>query len=166
MFYLEKMGKKQKIKLAFIAVLSLILILALINAQKSLSRVKERREKTLASAALTKTSEGNFPYDVLYPSGEKAETSEGLYRKLEEETKDLKLARDPFNQYEIITRDISNSGSALQGIIWDEKSPKAVIDGKIVSTGDRVGGKVVLEILPDRVVLSEGTEKYELRLGK
>src|SRR3989338_6045715 len=150
------MDKKYKIKLMGIAVLSLVLILALANAHKTLSKVKERRKKTLVSSALTKVSGANLPYDVLYPSGKKGELSEGLYRRLEEESKNFKLARDPFNQYEIVTKDASGSGSSLQGIIWDEKSPKAVINGKIVGPGDRVEDKVVLEIFTDRVVLSNG----------
>ncbi|MBU1112431.1 MAG: general secretion pathway protein GspB [Candidatus Omnitrophica bacterium] len=160
------MDKKNKLKLAITVGLTIILILALANAQKTVSKIKARREKTLHSSVLTRTEGANIPYDVLYPSSEQNQPTEGLYRKLEEETKGFELTRDPFNQHEMIVKDISNSGSSLQGIIWSKDSPKAVINGKIVGLGDRVGDNVVIEILSDRVVLSDGTVNFQLRLGK
>ncbi len=54
----------------------------------------------------------------------------------------------------------------LDGIAWDEKSPRAVINDRIVAVGDRVGGSTVVEIRKDRAILNDGSEDFELRLGR
>ncbi|MFA6217741.1 MAG: hypothetical protein WDL87_08855 [Candidatus Omnitrophota bacterium] len=59
-----------------------------------------------------------------------------------------------------------NSGglSGLTGIIWDEKSPRAIIDDVVVGIGERVGGNTVVEIQKDMVILNDGATNSELRL--
>ena len=54
----------------------------------------------------------------------------------------------------------------LNGIAWDEKTPRAVINNRIVRPGDRVQGNEVIRIEKDRAVLSNGVREFELRLGK
>ena len=54
----------------------------------------------------------------------------------------------------------------LNGIAWDEKSPRAVINDRIVAIGDQVGGSTVVEILRDHVILNDGLIRFELRLGR
>lgn len=58
------------------------------------------------------------------------------------------------------------SGLNLDGIVWDEKSPYAIINDKIVEVGDRIAGKKVIEIKVDSVILSDGTREYELKLWR
>lgn len=41
----------------------------------------------------------------------------------------------------------------LQGIIWDENQPNAIINGEIVEKGDQILGYTVHEVRKDRVVL-------------
>ena len=50
----------------------------------------------------------------------------------------------------------------LQGILWDAKSPSAVINGEVVGVGDSVGAWQVVEIQKDRVVLSDGASTQTL----
>lgn len=54
----------------------------------------------------------------------------------------------------------------LNGIAWDEKNPRAVINDRILSVGGEVAGNKVVKIEPHRVLLSDGVNDMELRLGK
>lgn len=54
----------------------------------------------------------------------------------------------------------------LDGIAWDEKSPRAVINDRIIEVGNKIGGARVVEIRKDRVVLNDGATDFELRLGR
>ena len=54
----------------------------------------------------------------------------------------------------------------LDGIAWDRKSPRAVVNDRIVAVGDEVGGSTVVEIRKDRVILNNGAADFELRLGR
>ncbi len=55
-------------------------------------------------------------------------------------------------------------GFQLKGIIWDVKQPLAIINGKIVEQGDRIGDKTVEEIEKDSVTLFDGKNRIKLRL--
>ncbi|MFA5117250.1 MAG: hypothetical protein WC695_00180 [Candidatus Omnitrophota bacterium] len=54
--------------------------------------------------------------------------------------------------------------TGLTGIIWDEKSPRAIIDDIVVGVGERVGEKTVVEIKKDRVILNDGAANSEVLL--
>jgi hypothetical protein len=56
------------------------------------------------------------------------------------------------------------TGNALEGIIWDEKLPLALINGKTVKIGDRVGSDIVIDIQKNKVILSDGIRDRELKL--
>jgi len=58
------------------------------------------------------------------------------------------------------------SGLSLDGIVWDEKSPYAIISDKIVGVGDEIAGNKVIDIKVDSVTLSDGTREYELKLWR
>ena len=72
--------------------------------------------------------------------------------------------RNPFRAEEIPTRTLTKL--FLNGIAWDEKTPKAVINNRIVGTGDPIGGHKVKRIEKNRVILSDGINDLELRLGQ
>lgn len=52
----------------------------------------------------------------------------------------------------------------LNGILWDEKAPSAVVNGEIVHVGQRVGSYMVIQIRPQVVILKAGSRKVALRL--
>ena len=55
----------------------------------------------------------------------------------------------------------------LQGIIYKDKGiSKAVIENKLYKVGDKVSGFVIKDITPDKVILSDGRERYELTVIK
>jgi hypothetical protein len=53
-------------------------------------------------------------------------------------------------------------GFALNGILWDETAPIAMVSGQMVGVGDTIEGYRVTEIRIDRVVLSDGDQTHEL----
>jgi hypothetical protein len=52
----------------------------------------------------------------------------------------------------------------LQGIVYDKAGATAVIDGKVVKSGDTVGERKIAEIGPNFVVLEKGDSQVELVL--
>ncbi|MFZ5516132.1 MAG: hypothetical protein ACOY90_05810 [Candidatus Zhuqueibacterota bacterium] len=82
--------------------------------------------------------------------------------------------RDPFKIAENDAPRSSPSGSSsqvkkekapaltLQGIIWDERAPTALINGEIVGKGDSILGYRVDDVKKDRVVLSRNGRQLVL----
>ena len=54
----------------------------------------------------------------------------------------------------------------LNGIIWNKAKPKAMIGDAMVAAGDTIGGNKVIEILPKKVILNDGTKNFELTIEK
>ena len=59
---------------------------------------------------------------------------------------------------------VGSQGARLGGIIYDANDVCALINDELVHRGDSVGGKKVVEIHRDRVILNDGTKDIELRL--
>jgi len=59
---------------------------------------------------------------------------------------------------------IRNSNLELQGIIYDKAYPRAIINDKVVKTGDTVEGAKVMKIEEKSVAMSLGNKKITLRL--
>ena len=71
----------------------------------------------------------------------------------------LAWGRDPFSSRAL---NGEATGLTLTGILWDEKQPMAIIDGQTVSVGQDVQGYRVDVIKHDRVVMTDGTQPFEL----
>lgn len=76
----------------------------------------------------------------------------------------LKWSRDPFYGRVYSAAGEGLIGLQLQGILWDEKKPHALISEEIVSEGDSVGNNIVIKINKDSVLLNDGTKDLELKL--
>jgi len=50
--------------------------------------------------------------------------------------------------------------------MYDKKYPQAIINGEVVGIGATVGGKRVVDIKEDRVILNDGSKDFELRLDQ
>ncbi len=72
-------------------------------------------------------------------------------------------ARNPF-----IPGDLADTSGRLivKGIVWgdDEVGTFAIINDKIVKKGDEIGGKRVVEIKKDKVIINDGQNNFELKL--
>ena len=56
--------------------------------------------------------------------------------------------------------------SVLEGIMWDARNPKAIINGNIFGVGDSVGSGEVVDIQRNSVVIKNGAIEKEYRLGE
>ena len=150
------MRKKDLIQLGVTGVLVIVLISVLGNASKK-ARLPLRDLKNALPKAI---DQAGFLANLAKPKSE----SLGLYAKLEEQAKLIELKRDPFTAAPIVSEKTLQSGVDLTGILWDRDKPLAIIDGEIVKKGGRVGGKTIIEIKRDRVILSDGVVLSELKL--
>lgn len=60
----------------------------------------------------------------------------------------------------------TEAGLVLNGIAWDEVSPKAIINDQIVGVGDRIAGQTVVSIAPTGVTLSSGAQETVLKVRR
>ncbi|MBI2885161.1 MAG: hypothetical protein HYY15_03195 [Candidatus Omnitrophica bacterium] len=92
-----------------------------------------------------------------------AETAEELRAAQLERAQLLSWRRDPFAQAS--TAQHSTLGFTLSGILLDAARPLAVVNGTAVAVGDEIEGFRVTEITAEQVVLTDGTQTYQLRLS-
>ncbi len=52
----------------------------------------------------------------------------------------------------------------LFSIIWNDKESQAFINDSIVRVGDKITNKTIKQIEPNRVILTDGTKDYVLKL--
>lgn len=76
--------------------------------------------------------------------------------------------KDPFGPPVVTTAEKTDeevlSGVKLEGIIWDEKKPLAVINDKVVAAGDEVGGAKVIEIKQHEVLFDVDGQIVQVKL--
>jgi hypothetical protein len=70
--------------------------------------------------------------------------------------------RNPFIPKEVVIKKIPKF--ILNGIVFDEKGPRAVINDEIVGIGDKIGKNTIVDIRRDSVILNDGISDIELRL--
>ena len=77
--------------------------------------------------------------------------------------KDLEIVKEryPFSP----SQQKSDISIKLTGIVWDEKSPAAIINGVLVRKGDMIDGKEVKDITRNSVTVKEGDKEYKLELN-
>lgn len=145
------MDKKQK-QIIIISLLVVFLIVVWVNAFKAIG--KKSKKKTAASATAAAVSK---------PSTQKIKTKSKVADKKEE---DLEWVRCPFSGSVYSGTSIEMADLKLMGIFWDEKSPRAIINNKVVNVGASIDINTVLGIEKDRVILSDGLRIFELKLGR
>lgn len=70
--------------------------------------------------------------------------------------------RDPFLQQSSIATIVKAVNLTLNGILWDEKRPKAIVNEKTIMEGDTIYGYTVEAIRPKSVILKTGEKNIEL----
>ena len=79
-----------------------------------------------------------------------------------DENDDLEWIRCPFYGKRYI--DGASGIVTLSGILWNDETPKAVINGEIVGLRDKVNKYTVINILKSSVILNDGTKNVEILL--
>jgi hypothetical protein len=75
---------------------------------------------------------------------------------------ELAWGRDPFARGAAAGQ---LGGLSLSGILWDATSPIAIINGQMLRVGEEIEGFRVVEIVHDRVSLSDGAQTLQLLIG-
>ena len=150
-------GGKEKKQLGIVGVLVVVLAGAMINGAITLKKgPKSKNKPSGAKQEETNEAEGRRPARPAAP--EAVVGDKNLYQNLEDDVKDLVLARDPF------ALSLSRGGLRLSGIIWSEDNPQAIINDIMVKAGDSIDKNKVVRILEDKVILSDGNGDFELKI--
>lgn len=75
---------------------------------------------------------------------------------------DKEWGRDPFEPPTTLSTVVKAVNLTLQGILWDMKNPKAIVNDKTLFKGDMLYGYTVVDIQPRSVVLKTGEKTIEL----
>ena len=146
------MKKKDLIEISITSVLGIVLILLLVH-----NLTKKKQVPVPISAGPTVATTSIIPQKV---------KTEGLYNSLGEQTKDIVLTRDPF--FAILKEVPPEKETAvklrLNGILFGQGVPKAIINGNVVVEGDVIYGNTVVDIKKKRVILNDGIHNFELTL--
>jgi len=137
------MSNKPNIKLIVVIILSIFAVFSLIRGVVISTKFGRR--------VVLDTSEGNVNL---------AEDSLSLKRKAKRSNYSS-VGRNPFI---VGAASINVNKSILEGIIWDEKFPLVLINGKTLKIGDKLGAETVVDIQKNKVILSDGITNRELKI--
>jgi len=72
--------------------------------------------------------------------------------------------RDPFKLVRSDTGVRTHGNLVLHGIMYDMEKPCAIINGVVVSAGEKIEGCTIVCIDEDCVTVDDGTTQYKLKL--
>lgn len=155
--------QKKQIEFALTAALAIIFILAWANSVK----VLKQRLGPKAAARVSRQAPAAVPVPQV-PVAQAAGASkpaEPQGNTKAGEKDETGWVRCPFSGKVYITANGSEYVPLeLSGILWDAKTPSALIDGQVVKEGDSVGAYKVMKIQKDTVTLKDSTHEVELKL--
>ncbi len=141
---------KKRIEIVLTFLLSIIFVLVIANS----IRIAKRR---FSATAVVSTATVSQPA---------VQIGKGIPQRPEGKLEELPWGRCPFSGKAYASSGKPILDLKLTGIIWDEKIPQALINNKIVKAGDILGNYVVIKIDRNSVILNNGAEEIELRLGQ
>lgn len=83
-------------------------------------------------------------------------------KRLGKKTTFVSWGRSPFVPKTAVEKGVTSF--TLNGILWDETYPTAIINNDIVAVGDNIGKNTVVRIDANQVVLNDGIKDFTLRL--
>ncbi|MBU1147881.1 MAG: hypothetical protein KKD11_05950 [Candidatus Omnitrophica bacterium] len=144
---MKNLGKKERMELTITGIGVIFLIfLVLGNVQKI-----QAKKRSMAKSGAAITSSMSAPISFEAPEIEESTIKEGW-------------GRDPFSLGANTPEDIGFEGLAVNGIMWDEDNPLAIINDDVVKVGDMLGGLKVVEITKTSVVMEQNGERHTLNL--
>ena len=139
----------KKRRMEIILILFLIAIFVLLISRAVLMFNRAHRAKPKAPVGLLGREVGNQP---------------DTFNKIQQDEK-LEWSRDPFSGKIYVDKNgTSEIDLSLSGILWDEKTPRALIGNEIVKQGSMIGKYMVVRIDKNRVILNDGTKDMELTI--
>jgi hypothetical protein len=159
----NKLDKKSRIELAITSVAILVLIIISTSSIKGILRAKKKISEVgiIEPAAVRDILRRDMAILSEYNKPSHKEIGEKSDMPIDE----VPWGRDPFLPQGAAGED----GTALydirlEGIMWDEAKPTAVINGGIYETGDEVRNMEILEIRKDSILLGDGSKEYNIKL--
>ena len=93
------------------------------------------------------------------------DTSVSKYKKEIASIEATGWGRDPFSKRSaLLGGGEFISDFKLEGILWDESQPTAIINGEILKEGDKIGSAKIVQIQKDSVIINDGSKDYRLNL--
>ena len=161
---LKNLSKRSIIEIAITSVMVVIFIFILFNSIRTI--IRNRSSKVSNSYISADAFKEIVKRDVMDAAGVKSPKEIDKYKDAMEKEDAINWGRDPFSKQNVMDHStVAISDLKLEGILWhSEKAPHAIINGEIVSKGDKIGDATVLEIQKEKVILTDGETKYELSL--
>lgn len=158
----KHLNKKSKIEIVITSIMAAVLIIILCNSIETVLRAKTPfKSPSLTPVAFKEIAKRDISISDKSEQVEKAHKETEARRVGEGAAWD----RDPFAiETSLRESEWSISDLTLEGVMWDEKEPYAVINGEVVKKGDKLGKTTVVQIQKDSVIVSDGTKKSILRL--
>lgn len=156
---LRNLDKKSKIELAITSAAVIILIIVLSNSIKSLLRA---RKKPAAAPVIEAATIREMVGSITISKRAHGKDAERREKILDD---GRAWGRDPFLPWDFMgSLDAALFDIKLEGIMWDENNPNAVINGGIYEKGDNIGNMTILKIDKQSIVVSDGNKEYTIRL--
>ena len=140
-------GIMERKKIIILIVLGILAVASLVNG---FTANPKSRQKDTPSQAMSYAGRP-VPENIVYA------------KRVAKRTTFDSWGRDPFSIRSSVSGRTS-SGFNLGGIIWLAEGWKAIVDDAIIKIGDTIGGKKVVDIKKDKVILNDGTKNSELKL--
>lgn len=157
---LPKISKKENHQLIISAVLVLIFIYLFTTNVLLRKKPGSSPPAPTAQTAATDPTQGMSEQVVLV-------TNMRLYDKLRADREKIwerEWGRDPFVPQETGSAFSKAVNLTLNGILWDETNPKAIVNEKTLIKGDTIYGYTVTEIRQRSVILRTGEKNIELQV--
>ncbi len=141
------LGKKEKTELTITGIGVIFLIFLIIgNVQKI-----QAKKQSMAKAGAAVTSSMSVPITFETVEREESAIKQGW-------------GRDPFSRGVSIADDVGLDGLVLNGIMWDDVNPYAIINGDVIKVGDKLGSMKIIDITESSVILEQDNEHHILLL--
>ncbi len=144
------MDKQQKLKIALplLAIVMAFVWGPIITGVGS----KKKDNKGVEEGAVPSISQGSAAGDIM------AITGRGQRKRVR--TKHIGWGRNPF------IPGYDPKSLMIEGIVWDDLSPKAIINGNITSVGDHIGPNTIIKIDHSSVTIRSESGDVVLKLGE
>ena len=158
------MQKKEKIQLMVTVVLAVILAVMVFFTIRD---AQKNPPKKAAGSAGTQTISRSFkPGPLLGRLRWRKEVKEDrFFDRFSAATAVLPLERNPFEKGSSGPKD-PRAGLTLDGIMWDETKPIAIINQDFLNEGELTGPFKVVKIFRDKVTLQDADSQFDLLLNQ
>lgn len=144
---LKNLGKKEKVELTITGIGVIFLIFLVIGNVGKL----QAKKRLMAKASKTVASSMSEPI---------------FFETVREEISEIKggWGRDPFLLRTSSMVISGLEGLILNGIVWDNENPYAIINDDVMKIGDEIGTMTIVEITKNSVVFEQDGERQTLSL--